>query len=54
MAEIPHYYIVRDNLSENNKKLFDEFDMFIKRMAILKSFILNNTHISILVIINIG
>lgn len=31
MAEIPHYYIVRDNLSENDKKLFDEFDVFIKK-----------------------
>lgn len=31
MSGIPHYYIVRDYLSENNKKLFDEFDAFIKK-----------------------
>ncbi len=31
MPEIPHCYIVRDSLSENDKKLFDEFDMFIRK-----------------------
>ncbi|MDP2638419.1 MAG: hypothetical protein Q8P26_05145 [Candidatus Levybacteria bacterium] len=31
MSEIPHYYIVRDNLSEDDKKIFDEFDAFIKK-----------------------
>ncbi len=31
MPEIPHYYIVKDSLSENDKKLFDEFDMFIRK-----------------------
>ncbi|PIP64360.1 hypothetical protein COW96_02985, partial [Candidatus Roizmanbacteria bacterium CG22_combo_CG10-13_8_21_14_all_33_16] len=31
MPEIPHYYIVRDSLSENDKKLFDEFNMFIRK-----------------------
>lgn len=31
MPEIPHCYIVRDSLSENNKKLFDEFNVFIKK-----------------------
>ena len=30
MPEIPHYYIVRDNLSVENQKLFDEFKLFIK------------------------
>ncbi len=31
MSEIPHHYIVRDNLFENDKKIFDEFDEFIKK-----------------------
>lgn len=31
MSEIPHHYIVRDNLSENDKKIFDVFDKFIKK-----------------------
>ena len=31
MSEIPHYYIVRDDLSENDKKMFDEFEWFIKK-----------------------
>lgn len=31
MPEIPHYYIVRDNLSENDQTLFDECDLFIKK-----------------------
>ena len=38
MAEMPHYYIVRDNLSENDKKLFDEFDVFIKKNGYTKKF----------------
>lgn len=38
MAEIPHYYIVRDNLSENDKKLFDEFDVFVKKNGYTKEF----------------
>ncbi|MEK7202630.1 MAG: hypothetical protein AAB669_03850 [Patescibacteria group bacterium] len=38
MAEIPHYYIVRDNLSENDKKLFDEFNIFISNNGYTKEF----------------
>ncbi len=38
MAEIPHYYIVRDNLSENDKKRFDEFDVFIKKNGYTEKF----------------
>lgn len=38
MTEIPHYYIVKDNLSENDKKLFDEFDAFIKKNGYTKKF----------------
>jgi len=38
MPEIPHYYIVRDNLSENEKLLFDEFDDFIKLNGYTKEF----------------
>lgn len=38
MPEIPHYYIVRDNLSEDNKKLFDEFSEFIKKNGYIKKF----------------
>jgi len=38
MSEIPHYYIVRDNLSDNDQKLFDEFDVFIKKNGYAKKF----------------
>lgn len=38
MAEIPHYYIVRDNLSEKDKKLFDEFDVFIEKNGYTEKF----------------
>ena len=31
MPEIPHYYIARDYLSDDDKKLFDEFGTFIKK-----------------------
>lgn len=31
MPEIPHYYIIRDYLSEDDKKLFDDFNVFIKK-----------------------
>lgn len=31
MPEIPHYYVVRDNLSDKDKKIFDEFSEFIKK-----------------------
>ncbi|MFA6273648.1 MAG: hypothetical protein WC662_00625 [Candidatus Paceibacterota bacterium] len=31
MADIPHSYVVRDYLSENDKKIFDEFKMFIRK-----------------------
>jgi hypothetical protein len=30
MPKIPHYYIVKDDLSNGDKKLFDEFDKYIK------------------------
>jgi len=30
MSELPHYYIVRDSLSENDTKLFDRLDAFIR------------------------
>ena len=30
MPGIPHYYIVKDDLSNDDKKLFDEFDEYIK------------------------
>ncbi|MBM3252739.1 MAG: hypothetical protein FJZ16_00610 [Candidatus Omnitrophica bacterium] len=38
MPEIPHYYIVRDYLSENEKKLFDEFSVFIKKNGYTETF----------------
>lgn len=38
MAEIPHYYIVRDNLSEDDRKLFDEFAMLINKNGYTKEF----------------
>lgn len=38
MPEIPHKYIVRDSLSENDKKIFDEFDMFIRKNGYTKKF----------------
>ena len=31
MSEIPHYYIVRDHLSDADKKIFDEFNRFIDK-----------------------
>lgn len=45
MPEIPHYYVVRDDLSDKDKKLFDEFSEYIKRGGILQSFIPKNTPI---------
>ena len=47
MPDIPHYYIVCDSLSENDKKMFDGFEWFIKRNGILESFFQNNTIILI-------
>ncbi len=38
MAEIPHYYIVRDYLSENDKKLFDKFEIFVKKNGSAEKF----------------
>ena len=38
MPEIPHYYIVRDKLSEGDKKLFDEFEKYIKKNGYSKKF----------------
>lgn len=38
MPEIPHHYIVRDNLSDDDKKLFDEFDLFIRENGYTKKF----------------
>lgn len=30
MTQIPHYYIIRDNLSTKKRKIFDEFNKYIK------------------------
>lgn len=30
MPELPHYYIIKDSLSENDKELFDKFEVFIR------------------------
>ena len=38
MPEIPHFYIVRDYLSEKEKPLFDEFDDFIKMNGYTEEF----------------
>jgi hypothetical protein len=38
MAEIPHYYIVRDNLLENEKKEFDELSSLINEKGIYEQF----------------
>lgn len=38
MPEIPHYYIVRDNLSDEDQKLFDEFKLFIKENGYTEKF----------------
>ena len=38
MSEIPHYYIVRDDLSDGDKKLFDDFDLFIKEKGYTEKF----------------
>jgi hypothetical protein len=31
MSEIPHYYVVRDNLSIGEKKTFDAFGKYVER-----------------------
>jgi len=31
MPQVPHYYIVRDNLSNDDKKTFDDFGKYIKK-----------------------
>ena len=38
MPEIPHHYIVRDNLSGKDQKLFDEFKLFIKENGYTEKF----------------
>jgi len=38
IPKIPHYYIVRDNLSSYNKKLFDKFKVFIDKNGYTKKF----------------
>ena len=38
MPEIPHYYLVRDNLSAEYQKLFDEFGLFVKEHGYFKKF----------------
>ena len=38
MSEIPHYYIVRDNLSEKDKKRFDDFTKYIKEKGYSDTF----------------
>ena len=38
MPEIPHYYIVRGNLSKEDQKTFDEFKLFIEKNGYIKKF----------------
>lgn len=38
MPEIPHEYIVRDDLSEEDKKLFDKLRVFIKKNGYTEKF----------------
>ena len=38
MPEIPHYYIVRDNLAKEDHKTFDEFKLFIKKNGYTEDF----------------
>ena len=38
MPGIPHYYIVKDDLSNDDKKLFDEFDEYIKMNGYSREF----------------
>lgn len=38
MPEIPHWYIVRDHLSDDDRKLFDEFEAFIRKNGYTKLF----------------
>jgi hypothetical protein len=38
MPGIPHYYIVKDDLSNKGKKLFDKFDEYIKINGYSKKF----------------
>jgi exonuclease III len=39
MPEIPHYYLVKDNLSGNNKKLFDELKTSIDKNGYTKKYL---------------
>jgi len=38
MPEIPHYYIVRDNLTKEDQKIFDEFKLFIENNGYTENF----------------
>jgi len=38
MPEIPHFYVVKDNLNDNDKKLFDEFAIYITKYGYTKMF----------------
>ncbi len=38
MPKIPHYYLVRDNLSEKDKKLFDELKVNLNKNGYIKEF----------------
>lgn len=38
MSRIPHYYIVRDCLSEKDKILFDKLDIFIRKNGYIEKF----------------
>lgn len=38
MPQIPHSYVVRDNMSEDDKKIFDALGEYIKRNGYSASF----------------
>ena len=38
MAETPHKYVVRESLSEDDQKLFDEFEGLIKKEGYVEEF----------------
>jgi len=39
MPQIPHHYVVRDDLSDNDKKIFDALGEYIKRNGYTASFV---------------
>jgi len=42
MPDIPHYYVVKENLSEEDQKTFDDFNNYIKKVGYYEMFVNKN------------